>query len=91
MVQEFDEIANKGIFNKISYELAIAREMKSIVDPESSNPVAKILWDREIKLLERYRDHIAEWSFTRAITAREQLNDQIKIMIYERGNNYDKN
>lgn len=80
----FDEIANKGIFNNISYEIAVAKSIKEVL-VDNQHPAARILYEREIKILERYRDKICEWDFAKAKIATELLNEEIKQLIYERG------
>lgn len=81
----YEEIANEGIFTKISNELAIAKSLKEVIqNPE--HPVAKIIYEREIQQLERYYEKIANWDFARAAIARDLICKQKIELIYEKGN-----
>lgn len=77
----FDDIASKGIFETISNELLIARSLKEL---NSNHPVMQLLYDREINLLERYRDKICEWDFTRANHMVKVINVQMNELREEK-------
>lgn len=82
----FEQISNTGIFSKIAHELAVAQSLKEVIS-DQNHPVARIIYDREIEILEKYYEKIANWDFARAAQARDMIQKQKIELIYEKGNN----